>query len=84
MRIAGTRFLVVHFEPAATFDLVTGTPTFRGLQSVLPSGLSSVRQVTLLDDSEGVVVWVIGLARDAGYSVIAGSAPPRLTVQISR
>jgi hypothetical protein len=81
--VAGNSFLVVHFEPAATFDLVTGTPTFRGLHTQYPSGLSVVRQISLLDDGEGVVEWVIGLARAARYRVVATAKPPTVMLRIS-
>jgi hypothetical protein len=78
--IAGERFYAVRFEPASTFDLGSGKPTYAGPTSIVPVGTSHVRQVVETDAFEGVVTWVIGVGTGDQFLAVASASPPSLTL----
>ncbi len=80
--IAGTAFLVVRFEPAATADLTKPELeiTYKGPRSIKPAGLRWVRQVAKTGDFEAVLTWSIGLSQERPFHVITSGSPARLTI----
>ena len=82
--IPGTKFVVLRFEPAATYDFTAGTPSYVGSESITPRAAAAVKRVELIDDSEGVVVWVVGLNEAASYEVLTTSNPPTLQLTVHR
>jgi hypothetical protein len=80
--IAGSAFLVVRFEPAATADLSGDTleRTYTGPRTITPAGMHWVRQVSKTGDFEAVLTWAIGLSSQREFKVT--SAPSRLTIEL--
>ncbi len=82
--IPGKKFVMVRFEPAATYDFAAGTPTYIGSESITPKVAASVQRVQLIDDSEGVVVWVIGLSELETFETLTTANPPALQITMHR
>lgn len=82
--IPGKKFVLVRFEPAATYDFAAGTPTYVGAETITPKPAASVQRVQLIDDSEGVVVWVIGLNELESFETLTTSSPPTLQLTLHR
>ena len=82
--IPGTKFLVVRFEPASTYDFAAGTPTYGGSDTIRPPVSATVQQAVMIDDAEGVVTWVIGIDVYAGYDVLTTTAPSTLQLTVHR
>lgn len=78
--VEGSAFLVVRFEPATTFDIETGEPTYDGPDQILPVNTHWVREVRLTGSFEGVVNWLVGLDSERGFSV--DTASNRVTITI--
>jgi hypothetical protein len=76
--VAGTAFVVVRFEPAATADQTVDpiVRTYTGPDVVTPTDATFVQEVHETGDFEAVLTWVIGLRERRGFSVTvaAGSA----------
>jgi hypothetical protein len=62
VRVRGTAFLVVRFEPASGFDLSVpeGRATYEGPMRIAADG-APVQEVVRLGDFEAVLPWAIGL-----------------------
>lgn len=82
--VAGTAFLVVRFDRAAIVDFTnTSAPkTYNGPTSIHPSGLAHVRDIEMLDATEGVLSWVIGLDAQQGFRVDTTTTAGAVTLTI--
>jgi hypothetical protein len=77
--VAGTRRLIVRFEPAQAHDEhVSLAP---GERHRTP-GLPAVRELTLICDFEGQVAWVLGITAPAAYRVSELTGPARLVLDV--
>jgi hypothetical protein len=79
--VEGSAFLVVRFEPATTFDIETGEPTYDGPDQIVPVDTRWVREVRLTGSFEGVVNWLVGLDAERGFTV--DTASNRVTITIA-
>lgn len=82
--VDGTAFLVVRFDRAAIVDFSnTSAPkTYNGPTSLHPNGLAHVRDIELLDATEGVLSWVIGLDSQQPFRVDTTTTPGAVTLSI--
>ena len=82
--IQGSSFIVVTFPYASGVDLnqPTAPQTYTGPESIVPTGLTHVREVRRLEDFEAVLVWVIGVDTTRPFSVGALTEPPRVYIDI--
>jgi hypothetical protein len=84
VEVAGSAFLVVRFEPAATADL-SGDQlefTYKGPRRVAGDGTRHVREVVKTGDFESVLTWTIGLDEKRPFKVVTSDSPPRLALEI--
>jgi hypothetical protein len=86
LTIAGSAFLVVRLEPASGVDLTdaAATPTYDGPPSIVPTGLTHVREIRRVSDFEAQLVWVIGLDAAQPFTVDSLIDPARVYVDIAR
>ncbi|MBM3671913.1 MAG: hypothetical protein FJW86_06990 [Actinobacteria bacterium] len=82
--VQGTAFLVITFPRASGVDLTTAdaTQTYTGPESIVPTGLTHVREVRRLEDFEAVLVWVIGLDGMRPFTMGQLTGPPRVYIDI--
>lgn len=78
--VRGDRFYKVQFEPASTFDLGTGRPSYTGSTNITPTGTAHVRQLVETDSFEGVVTWIIGVGAGDQFFPVVAPSPPSLTL----
>jgi hypothetical protein len=78
--VAGETFFQVRFEPAATFDIDSGQPTYSGPTSIVGTG-TQVRAVVNTDAFEGVVTWIVGVRAGDGFRFGLASSPPSLVLR---
>jgi hypothetical protein len=57
--------------------------TYKGPQSIRPSGLTHVREIRRTSDFEAVMIWVIGLDGMQPFTVDVLDGPPRLYIDIA-
>jgi len=57
--------------------------TFTGEKQIFPLNVDHIREVTLIDNSEGVMVWGIGLDKQRPFQVFKLTDPLRLVIDIS-
>jgi hypothetical protein len=81
--VAGSAFLLVRFEPAATADLSVNplVTTYTGPASIVPTSSVFVKQVRKTGDFEGVLNWVVGLASRRPFSVHATGGRVTITIK---
>ena len=84
INVQGSAFLVITFPHASGVDLsgVDATQTYTGPESIVPTGLTSVREVRRLEDFEAVLVWVIGIDQMRPFTVGQLTGPPRVYIDI--
>jgi hypothetical protein len=82
--IQGSAFIVITFPHASGVDLSqpTAPQTYTGPESIVPTGLTHVREVRRLEDFEAVLVWVIGLDATRPFTVGTLTGPPRVYLDI--
>jgi hypothetical protein len=82
--VQGSAFLVVTFPRASGVDLSqpTAPQTYTGPDSIVPTGLSAVREIRRLSDFEAVLVWVIGVDATRPFTVGQLTGPPRVYIDI--
>lgn len=82
--VEGNAFLLVRFDRAAIVDFTnTSAPkTYNGPTSIHPSGLAHVRDIEILDATEGVLSWVVGLDSQQGFRVDTTTRPGAVTLSI--
>jgi hypothetical protein len=81
--VAGDSFFEVRFEPADTYDVVAGQPSYTGPKSIAGTG-SQVRAVVLTEAFEGVVTWIVGVRAGDGFSYTIASSPPSLVLTFGK
>lgn len=71
--VAGDAFLVVRFDRSSGVDLSQPAlpPTYTGPESIVPSGLTHVRELRRIEDFEAQLVWVLGI--DGGRPFTVGT-----------
>jgi hypothetical protein len=84
IEVAGSAYLVVRLEPAATAEAAgDGLDfTYTGPRRLAPTGTRFVRNVVKSGDFEAVVTWVVGLSEQRPFSVSARTSPPRVVVDV--
>lgn len=84
LTVQGGAFLVITFPHASGVDLTQpdAPQTYTGPESIVPSGLTHVREVRRLEDFEAVLVWVIGLDTTRPFTVGQLAGPPRVYLDI--
>lgn len=75
--VQGNAHLAVRFDGAGSMG------SYRGPNALTP-GREMVREVKLVDDFEGIMVWGIGLERHSCPRVSLLASPTRLVVDIPR
>lgn len=82
--VQGDAFLVVRFDRASITDFTNPSAplTYTGPTSLHPTGLAHVRDVELLDATEGVLSWVIGLDAPRPFRVDTATTPGAVTVAV--
>jgi hypothetical protein len=80
--VAGSSFLLVHFETA--YARYPGVDGYDGPNSIVPPGFQAIREVRLIEDFEAVVNFVIGLDAERPFRVGTLTDPPRVYVDIFR
>jgi hypothetical protein len=81
---AGSAYLVVRLEPAATAE-ASGDGldfTYTGPRRLAPTGTRFVRDVVRSGDFEAVVTWVVGVTEERPFSVSTSTSPPRVVVDV--
>jgi hypothetical protein len=78
--VRGDRFYKVQFEPASTFDLGSGRPSYTGSTNFAAPGATHVRQLVETDSFEGVVTWIIGVGAGDRFLPAVTSSSPSLTL----
>jgi hypothetical protein len=81
VRVRGSAFLVVRFEPASGFDLSEpeGRATYEGARRLAPES-GPVQEVVRLGDFEAVLTWAIGL--DAHRAWHVERSGPEVTIEV--
>lgn len=74
--VAGSAFVELVFEPAATFDFLTGELSYTGPEEIVAANTRYVREVSLAGAFEGTVRWIVGLdeQRPFDLEVTSGTA----------
>lgn len=82
LTLQGSAYLVVQFPHASGVDLSdpAATPTYTGPDSIIPTGLTHVREVRKIEDFEAVLQWVIGLDSTRPFTVGVLDGPPRVYI----
>jgi hypothetical protein len=81
--VAGSAFLVVRFDPAATADL-SGDQlkfTYRGPRRITTPGGRHVQEVVKVSDFEAALTWTIGLDEKRSFKATASNS--RLEIEIA-
>ena len=50
-------------------------PTYTGRESIDPSGMNHLQEARIVQGSDGVIQWVIGLSSERPFSIDASSLP---------
>jgi hypothetical protein len=84
IEVAGSAYLVVRLEPAATAEVAGDSLdfTYTGPRRLAPTGTRFVRNVVKSGDFEAAVTWVVGLSEQRPFSVSTRTAPPRVVVDV--
>ncbi|SRR6266540_2695136 len=84
IEVAGSAYLVVRLEPAATAEAAgDGLDfTYTGPRRLAPTGTRFVRNVVKSGDFEAVLTWVVGLSEQRPFNVSARTSPPRVVVDV--
>lgn len=81
--IRGAATLLVTAEAWMYQVDVNGVPTdYAGAIDLFPSNVSSIEEIRLIDNSEGVQVWAIGLDRERDLRVSVLRDPQRLVIDV--
>lgn len=81
--VDGGATLAVQMRPASSYDLSAGGgPTYTGPKRIRPA-TSTVVEVVQVGDFEGILSWVAGVGKKAGFKVSTLGSPPRLVVDIT-
>lgn len=85
LTVQGSAYLLVQFPHASGVDLndPAATPTYTGPDSIIPTGLTHVREVRKIEDFEAVLQWVIGLDSTRPFAVGVLDGPPRVYIDFS-
>jgi hypothetical protein len=84
VKVDGSAFLVVRFEPAATAEASGDqlTLTYTGSRRLRPSKGRFVNEIVKTGDFEAVVTWVIALDEKRPFRAVAAPSAPQLIVEI--
>jgi hypothetical protein len=82
--VAGSAFLVVRMEPAATAEAKGDQLhfTYTGPRRIRVDDGRHLREVVKTGDFEAAVTWVLGLSERRPFSADASSSPSRVVVEI--
>ena len=84
VKIAGSRFVQLRFEPASGFDLTVpeGELVYKGPRRIsgADAGTAEVQEVVRTGDFEAVLTWAVGLADQVDFRVTTLESPPRVVV----
>lgn len=79
--VPGTQFVEINLQGLLLYD-DQGTPTYGGERRLEP-GLSSLKAVVNIDESEGFSVWIAGYAGSGCVTLAAGAAPGTFVVSFN-
>jgi hypothetical protein len=85
IQVAGSAYLVVRLEPAATAEAASDGSldfTYTGPRRLAPTGTRFVRNVVKSGDFEAAVTWVVGLSEQRPFSVSTRTTPPRVVIDV--
>ncbi|MEO5723174.1 MAG: hypothetical protein ABIQ39_01100 [Ilumatobacteraceae bacterium] len=55
---------------------------YQGPHDVFPTNVSSLRELRLIENHEGVTIWAIGIDRQRPFDVSVLPSPPRLVIDV--
>lgn len=80
VEIRGDAVLLVHVA-SWMGDMETGT--LWGMDPIVPTNVSAIRELVLVDNSEGMMIWAVGLDQVRPFRVFTLTSPDRLVIDLA-